>query len=172
MKRLSNFALVAFAVFALNSCGGDKTEDTHDQHAVPTESVETVTDETSTTSNNLSIDSNDQMQFTKNELRASVGTITITLNHVGKMPKESMGHNLVILKPGTDIPAFAQKAVAAKETNYIPESEKDNVIAATTTLGGGESDTIEFTISEKGTYDFICSFPGHYAMMKGQLIVE
>ncbi|MBF6608718.1 MAG: azurin, partial [Flavobacterium sp.] len=113
MKRLSNFALVAFAVFALNSCGSDKkTEDTHDQHAVPTESAETVTDETSTKSNNLSIDSNDQMQFTKNELRASVGTITLTLNHVGKMPKESMGHNLVILKPGTDIPAFAQKAVA------------------------------------------------------------
>ncbi|HBX64839.1 MAG TPA: azurin, partial [Balneolaceae bacterium] len=25
---------------------------------------------------------------------------------------------------------------------------------------------------EAGTYDFICSFPGHYALMKGKFIVE
>ena len=83
-----------------------------------------------------------------------------------------MGHNLVILKPGTDIAAFVQKAAEAKATDYIPESEKGSIIAHTKVIGGGESDTIEFTIAEKGTYDFICSFPGHYAVMKGKLIVE
>jgi azurin len=31
---------------------------------------------------------------------------------------------------------------------------------------------IEFIAPEKGTYDYICSFPGHFAMMKGKLIVE
>nr|WP_278022779.1 plastocyanin/azurin family copper-binding protein [Flavobacterium ginsengisoli] len=39
-------------------------------------------------------------------------------------------------------------------------------------MGGGEEDTIEFTIDKKGSYPFICSFPGHVAMMKGVLIVE
>ncbi|WP_256377550.1 plastocyanin/azurin family copper-binding protein [Pedobacter sp. L105] len=39
-------------------------------------------------------------------------------------------------------------------------------------IGGGESDTIMFTINEKGTYDYVCSFPGHSALMKGKLIIE
>ena len=29
-----------------------------------------------------------------------------------------------------------------------------------------------FLPPKKGVYDFICSFPGHYAMMKGKFIVE
>ena len=82
-----------------------------------------------------------------------------------------MGHNLVILKPGTDITDFSIKSADAKATEFIPESEKSKVIAHTKLLGGGESDTIEFTL-EKGTYDYICSFPGHSSIMKGKLIVE
>ena len=39
-------------------------------------------------------------------------------------------------------------------------------------IGGGQSDTIEFDAPEPGTYDFICSFPGHYSVMKGKFIVE
>jgi azurin len=39
-------------------------------------------------------------------------------------------------------------------------------------LGGGETTTIAFTAPAAGTYDYICSFPGHYGMMKGKLIVE
>jgi azurin len=45
-------------------------------------------------------------------------------------------------------------------------------VAHTKLIGGGESDTINFTITEPGTYDYICSFPGHLALMKGKLIVE
>ena len=83
-----------------------------------------------------------------------------------------MGHNFVALKQGTDLNAFAQKAMTAKDNDYIPKSESASVIAHTKLIGGGESDTIEFTIAEKGTYDYICSFPGHFSMMKGKLIVE
>ena len=39
-------------------------------------------------------------------------------------------------------------------------------------IGGGETDVIEFPAPEKGTYEFLCSFPGHYGMMKGKFIVE
>jgi azurin len=39
-------------------------------------------------------------------------------------------------------------------------------------LSGGETTTIEFTAPAAGTYDYICSFPAHYAMMKGKLIVQ
>ena len=112
------------------------------------------------------------MQYSTNELRAKVGEITLTLHHTGKMEKTVMGHNLVILKIGTDINAFGAKAADAKDSDYIPASEEANIVAHTKLLGGGESDSITFTISEPGTYDYICSFPGHLALMKGKLIVE
>lgn len=175
MKKVFRISVLALAaVFTLYSCGGkdNKTtepiEETAPVEEVPTEHEIAV----EPASNVLHIESNDQMQYTTNELKAPAGKITLTLKHIGKMEKTVMGHNLVILKPGTDITDFALKAVDAKDTDYIPTSEKANVIAHTKVIGGGESDTIEFTIDEKGTYDFICSFPGHVSMMKGKLIVE
>ena len=83
-----------------------------------------------------------------------------------------MGHNFVLLKAGTDLAAFSAKAINAKNTNYVPPSEAASVIAHTEVVGGGGSTTIEFDAPAKGSYPFICSFPGHYAIMKGQFIVE
>ena len=119
------------------------------------------------------IESNDQMQFNTKELKVPVGEpIVLTLKHTGKMAKNVMGHNLVVLKSGTDLKAFAELAATAAATDYIPESEQARVLAYTKVIGGGESDTIEFTITEAGTYEFLCSFPGHYAMMRGTIIAE
>lgn len=116
------------------------------------------------------INSNDQMRFDMNEIRVKAGEkIKLTLNHTGKLPKNAMGHNFVLLEAGTDVAKFGQLAMNAKATEYIPEK---GVLAHTKLIGGGESTTIEFTAPKKGTYDFVCSFPGHYAMMKGKFIVE
>ena len=82
-----------------------------------------------------------------------------------------MGHNIVFLKNQVKPSKFAVKAAAAKDNDYIPEETSD-VIAHTKMIGGGESAMIEFTAPEKGVYNYICSFPGHFAMMKGKLIVE
>ena len=50
-------------------------------------------------------------------------------------------------------------------------SKGDEVIVHTKMLGGGESDTITFIAPENGFYTYICSFPGHWGLMKGKLIV-
>lgn len=116
------------------------------------------------------INSNDQMRFDKSEIRVKAGEkIKLTLNHTGKLPKTAMGHNFVLLEKGVDMADFAMKAMNAKDREYIPAK---GVIAHTKLIGGGESTTIEFTAPAKGTYEFMCSFPGHYAMMKGKFIVE
>jgi azurin len=168
MKRIFKVSFLALAtMFALQSCGGKTTEKTEET----TTTEETVAvDET--ISNDISIESNDAMQYSTNELRVKAGEITLTLKHAGKMEKAVMGHNLVVLKMGTDINAFGAAAADAKATDYIPASEEGSIIAHTKLLGGGESDTITFSITEPGTYDYICSFPGHLALMKGKLIVE
>lgn len=124
------------------------------------------------TTTKITIESNDQMRYNLSEIKAKTGQrVTLTLKHTGKMPAQAMGHNLVILQKGTDVTAFANLAARAKTNNYIPVGTKQ-VIIATKVIGGGESTTVTFTAPAKGTYDFICSFPGHVAIMKGKFIVE
>jgi len=66
---------------------------------------------------------------------------------------------------------FAIAAMGAVDTDYVPADSKE-VIAYTKIIGGGESVTITFDTPEKGTYDFLCTFPGHFALMQGKFIVE
>jgi azurin len=55
---------------------------------------------------------------------------------------------------------------------YLPK-DQSAILAHTKIVGGGESDTVTFTAPDKpGTYPFFCSFPGHFSMMKGKLIVK
>lgn len=118
------------------------------------------------------VNSDDAMKFDVSEIKVKAGEeIKLTLNHTGKLAKDVMGHNFVVLAQGTDVQAFANAAIQAKANDYIPEGN-DSVLAHTKVIGGGESDTITFTLKEKGTYEFICSFPGHSFMMKGVIIVE
>lgn len=124
------------------------------------------------TTTKITVESSDQMKYNVSQIKVKAGqSITLTLKHTGKMPVEAMGHNLVILQRGTDVAAFANLAARAKSTGYIPAGSKQ-VIAATKVIGGGQTTTITFTAPAKGIYDFICSFPGHYGIMKGKLIVE
>ncbi|ACV26941.1 azurin [Kangiella koreensis] len=118
------------------------------------------------------VNSDDAMKFDVSEIKVKAGEeIKLTLNHTGKLGKDVMGHNFVVLAQGTDVQAFSNAAIQAKANDYIPEGN-DSVLAHTKVIGGGESDTISFTLKEKGTYEFICSFPGHSFMMKGVIIVE
>ena len=121
----------------------------------------------------VALTGNDQMKYNLSEINVAAGrTVKLTLTHSGKLPLAAMGHNFVLLKAGTDVQAFAAKAVSAAATAYIPASEKGSVLASTKVVGGGESVTIEFAAPAAGSYDYICSFPGHYAMMRGKLVVK
>ena len=120
----------------------------------------------------VNLTGNDAMKFNTAEIKISAGrTVKLTLKHVGKMPAEMMGHNFVLLAQGTDVAAFSAAGVTAKDTDYIADSMKDKVLAQTKLIGGGGSDSIEFAAPAPGTYDFLCTFPGHSAIMKGKLIV-
>lgn len=115
----------------------------------------------------------DNMQFSLKEIKVEAGTtVKLTLKHNGKLPKQAFGHNFVLLKKGVEMKDFATQAVqAGLANNYVPENSED-VIAYTSVIGGGESTTIEFEAPEAGEYTFLCSFPGHYALMNGTFIVE
>lgn len=118
------------------------------------------------------LNSNDRMQFDKQEIVVFEGqTVILTLQHTGTMSITAMGHNFVLLDKGVSISEFAKEALKAKDNQYIPIEGK-NVIAYTKMIGGGESTSVTFNAPEKGTYDFLCSFPGHYSIMKGKFNVK
>ena len=98
----------------------------------------------------------------------------VNVKAVGTMAKTQMAHNWVLLKQGTDAVDFATKGMAHPNTEYIDPAQNAKVIAKTKMLGGGESDSVTFTVPDKkGVYEYICTFPAHYlAGMKGKLIVE
>ncbi|MDX1637079.1 MAG: plastocyanin/azurin family copper-binding protein [Balneolaceae bacterium] len=123
----------------------------------------------------IEITGNDQMKFDVTEITASPGeTITIVLTTVSQLPKMAMAHNVVVLKQDADVTSFVSAAASARNNDFIPPDLTDQIIAYTPLAGGSETVEVTFTVPEnEGSYEYICSFPGHYmAGMKGTLIVE
>ena len=121
----------------------------------------------------VTIEGNDQIQYSKSELRVSADCdeITVTLKHVGTLAANIMGHNWVLTK-AADYMAVAQ-AGQSVPPNYVPAGD-DRVIAATNIIGGGEETTISFdagVLEKGGDYMYFCSFPGHFVLMYGKFVV-
>lgn len=118
----------------------------------------------------------DNMNFTPAALQISLGncqSVTVKLNHTGKLPKAAMGHNWVLAK-SSDAQAVAQAGWGAGLANqYLPPGDA-RIIAGTDIIGGGESTSVTFdtaSLTVGGDYTFFCSFVGHFAMMKGKFTV-
>ena len=124
----------------------------------------------------ITITSNDLMQFSVKEFEVQAGEeVEIDFKNIGKLPKIAMGHNLVILKNGISAIAFGGKAAkaGANANNALPDSVLSDVLISSKLLGPGESEVIKFKApSEPGVHQFLCSFPGHYAIMRGIMIVK
>ena len=123
----------------------------------------------------ITISGNDTMQFDLKSFEVKAGQkVELTFKNIGKIPKIAMGHNLVVLKKGISAVAFGQKAMGAgaNATNALPESVKGDTIAATKLLGPDENETITFTVPETGDYEYVCTFPGHFALMRGIMKVK
>lgn len=117
----------------------------------------------------------DNLKFDVTSIEAAPGEeITIKLTTKSNMPKQAMAHNVVVVDKDTDVDAFANASARASDNDYIAPDYEDAVIAATDLAGGGETVEVTFTVPEtEGDYEFICSFPGHYAAgMKGVLTVK
>ncbi|MEO6069444.1 MAG: azurin [Chitinophagaceae bacterium] len=166
MKRLAMISALGLSLFFVACNNGDKTAETK-----TTETGDATTNKKNAGHDNtVAITANDQLKFDKIEIKVNAGEkVTLTLTNIGKMPKDAMGHNFILLKDGTDLEAFEKAAIQAPD--HIPTNMGDAIIAHTKLLGPGESDTIEFTVPA-GDYTFICSFPGHYKSMTGVLTAE
>ena len=117
----------------------------------------------------------DVMKYSLETIEAKPGeSIKVRLKSTGTMPKTAMGHNFVLLKPGVAPLDFANAGLSHRDTDFIDPAMKDKTIAASTLVGPGETAEVTFKAPAKpGSYDYLCTFPGHLAGgMKGALVVK
>jgi azurin len=121
----------------------------------------------------LEITGNDLMQFDKKEMTVAKDctSVSVTLKHIGKLPAASMGHNWTLTKTSDAAGVGNDGLSAGLQNNYIKPNDP-RVIAHTKVVGGGQSDTVTFPTSKLKageSYEYLCTFPGHSALMKGTL---
>ena len=121
----------------------------------------------------IDVSGSDMMKFDTSEINIdnNCEKFIINLKHSGKVPVNAMGHNIVILESSN-----LQKVISkinmshGIEKGFMPEMEE--VLFKSKMIGGGEQTTLELDTSvftSGNEYIYICSFPGHFALMKGKL---
>lgn len=87
-----------------------------------------------------------------------------------------MPHNLVVVKPGKREKVANAAALMQPDDDdgrgraYVPRTS--DVYAATRMIDAGQRATLSMTTpNEEGDYDYVCTYPNHWMLMWGQLIV-
>jgi azurin len=124
----------------------------------------------------VEVDSTDQMTFSTKaiEIDKSCKEFTVNLKHSGSLPKNVMGHNLVISKEADMQPIATDGLSAGIDKQYLKEGDA-RIIAHTKIIGAGETDSLKIDVSKLDPaekYGFFCSFPGHISMMKGTITLK
>ena len=108
------------------------------------------------------------LTFNTNSVSAKSGSeVTITFDN----PSANNQHNLVVVQAGTK-DAVATDGTTAGPTNDWVSPGDERVIANTALINPGGSGDVTFTAPSPGTYQFVCTFPGHNFTMFGDFIVD
>jgi azurin len=112
--------------------------------------------------------------FDIEEITAKAGSrLKVVFDNIATNP--GMRHNFVLLKVGPDDEAtIGQVGVGAVQAgeakDFIPDH--DAILAYTKMSGAGERVEVEFTVPPPGDYVYLCTYFGHYGMMRGVLHSE
>jgi azurin len=111
-----------------------------------------------------------RMLFDKDKLTVKAGQkIKIDFNNNGVMP-----HNLIVLKSGGDTNKVGQMAMGlganGAKMGYVPQSEQ--ILASVKMINAKQSGSLYFKAPKvAGSLPYVCTFPGHFMMMKGVITV-
>lgn len=111
-----------------------------------------------------------QMKFEQTNIAVQAGQ-TVKLTFENTASSAAMQHNVVVLNSADDAAIKRVGKAAMSASNYVPDDPA--VLAATDLAKPGETVVVTFTAPETpGEYSYICTFPGHYAMMQGIMTVR
>ncbi len=114
----------------------------------------------------------DELAFDKTALSAAAGSrITIRFNNMAGAGS-GMLHNVVVLKAGASADGVATDGIAAGDAAGYLKAGDTRVLAASKMIKGGEKTEFSFDAPAPGDYVVICTFPGHYVLMRATLTVK
>ena len=112
------------------------------------------------------------MTFARRSIRVKAGEpIKFTLVNPDVVP-----HNWVLVKPGSleSVGKLSNLLIADPDAfarHYVPES--DDVLVHTNVVDPRTDSTVYFHAPKTpGRYPYLCTFPGHWMVMNGVMIVE
>ena len=185
MKKILVLATTLVITVVGLACGGGNTESptavptatqppaptaTSKPAPVPTATTEptstpTTTETTSAGSVNLTIGSaaSDDLVFDSQSMTAQTGSqVELTFNNNAV----NQQHNWVLVQNGTKDQVATAGLAAGQDNNWVAPSDT-NVVANAPLLAAGESASVSFVAPAAGTYQFVCTFPGHNMTMFG-----
>ena len=108
----------------------------------------------------------DELKFDRAELReTNQASVKLTFVNASKINQ----HNWVLVKAGTKAAVASAGATAGAENGWIPAGD-DRILAHSGLLDPGETEEVNFSAPFVGTYQFVCTFPGHAATMFGDFV--
>jgi len=120
----------------------------------------------------LQIEAGKNLTFSTRVLKVKAGeAVELTFANPDVVP-----HNWVLVRPAAlaTVGDLTNKLVADPEAflrQYVPKT--DDVLVYCDIVPPHESMTIYFQApAEKGRYPYLCTFPGHWMVMNGELVVE
>ena len=114
----------------------------------------------------------DELAFDKTALSAAAGSkITIRFSNMAGAGS-GMLHNVVVLKAGASADGVAADGIAAGDAAGYLKAGDTRVLAFSKMIKGGEKTEFTFDAPAPGDYAVICTFPGHYVLMKATLSIK
>ena len=98
---------------------------------------------------------NDNTQNPPEWIVSTGAEVTLRMENMG-----ALEHSWAILEPGVDVPVA-----------YDEAADGDKILFSSGNVAAGTSDEVRFTAPAPGTYNVLCTVPGHSALMQGRLIV-
>lgn len=109
----------------------------------------------------------EQMKFDKNELKVPAGSdVTVVFSN----KSSALKHNWILTKKGKGDSVAMAGMAAGESGGYVKKG--GDVIAFTKLIDPKKKGQVTFKAPAKGTYDFVCTSPGHNMLMKGKFIVQ
>lgn len=112
----------------------------------------------------------DIMSFSNTDINVKSGT-TVKIHFQNTATDSAMTHNFCIVKKGTDEQVATEGMQAGRANDYIP-NDKTNLLYHSQLILPGQSVDLVFAAPPPGSYDFVCTTPGHWQKMHGNFTVE
>ena len=167
-KLLSDEERMAIAQYIHTLPGAvSATSDEQEPTSYPAPATTVSTDEETAGSLEIGV-IGDSLKFDTNSLEVAAGAEVVIVFNNGSTLNQ---HNWVLVQAGQKDAVAGRGATAGPVNNWVEAGDPD-VIANVSLLDPGETSEVRFAAPSAGTYQFVCTFPGHNPTMFGDFVVS